>query len=75
MWKTRFCEPKNYWLTFLFDTHILKTAKDDGDYPMSKNENPGDVSDLWGFLFRYVGGLCLRLFAAYLSFLSNHLQI
>ena len=75
MWKTRFYEHWNYWLTFLSDTHILKTAKDDGDYPMSKNENPGDVSDLWGFLFRYVGGLCLRLFAAYLSFLSNHLQI
>ena len=40
MWKTRFCEPKNYWLTFLFDTHILKTAKDDGDYPMSKTKTP-----------------------------------
>ena len=26
MWKTRFCEPLNYWLTLLFDTHILKTA-------------------------------------------------
>lgn len=40
MWKTRFCEHKNYWLTFLFDTHILKTAKDDGDYPMSKKWKP-----------------------------------
>ena len=26
MWKTRFCEPLNYWLTLLFDMHILKTA-------------------------------------------------
>lgn len=40
MWKTRFYEHWNYWLTFLSDTHILKTAKGNGDYPMSKTKTP-----------------------------------
>ena len=40
MWKTRFYEHWNYWLTFLSDTHILKTAQGNGDYPMSKTKTP-----------------------------------
>lgn len=61
MWKTRFYEHWNYWLTFLSDTHILKTAKGNGDYPMSKTKTP-EMDQISGvFLFRYVGGLCLRL--------------